>query len=442
MKVLVITRGAWRDSNNTGSTMSAIFSDFPADCTFYNLYCRSENPRNSVISSAFKISEYQLLHSLKTHQPVGCAVNKEAFDADISSESSKNERAIYQRCRRIGKTVSMPFQELLWTVANWKSDALDVYLDSIQPDVLFMPAFDSLYMYKLLQYVQARTGASVVLFHTDNNYALPRYTLSPLFWVCRLRLRRYIREAVSIAACNFCITERQCVEYAALFQKPFYLLTKSDAFSKMPPQTEKNKVLQMVYTGNIDKGRAKTLLKITKALQKINADGVKAQMHIYAGVLQNKQYHKRFSIPNTVVFHDAVPPEDLPALYEQADVLVYAEGMDKKGRFVAMQSFSSKLVDYFKAARCIFAVGVEDTAAMQHLEKYSAAVTAHNAAEIEEKLQLLLCQPNLLREFGENGWKCGAEHHNRREMKTMLYAELQKAASKKVISKNDFYGFD
>ena len=419
MKILVITRAAWRDDNNTGSTMSNFFADIPADWSVYSLYCRAEAPENTVAKESFQISEYALLKSLWNRKPVGLTVTGSA------SSAAKAEENAFRRGRRMGQGFVQFAREWLWTFGNWKSQALDTFLERIQPDVVFMMTFDSVFPYKILRYVQKKTGAEIVLFHADATYTLRQFSLSPFFWVERLALRRYVRRAIAHAALNYSITQEQCEEYAKKFGKPFYRLTKSERFAQMPPKPQPSKrPVQLVYTGNLDKGRTNALQYLVDALMTINSETVRAQLHIYAGVVQDARRVARLCVPGISFFHGAIPANEIPSVHADADILVYTEGLDLQSRLKVRQSFSSKLVDYFAAARCILAIGPVEAAALQHLLRADAAIVVGNPSEIEQKLENLIEEKPLRDAYAEKAWQCGKVFHSSTAMRTQLYEQL------------------
>lgn len=427
MRVLVITRGAWCDNNNSGSTMSNFFSDMPSDCSFYSLYCRSEAPNNRVAEQSFQISEYALLKNMLSRKPVGGKI-----DGCVKKEKNNAEQNIYQKGRQMGKGFVRFCREMIWSFGNWKTKALDDFLEEVKPDILFMMAFDSIYPYKILRYVQKKTGAAVVLFHADTNYTLKQFSLSPFFWGCRLVLRKYVRRAIETAALNYSITQTQCEAYEKKFHKPFYLLTKSESFEHMPAlPAATEQPLQLVYTGNLDNGRARSLLLLVEALREINQNKICAQLHIYCGIVQNPHMISRFCVPGISFFHGAIPVVQIPRVQSEADILVYTEGLDLQSRLKVQQSFSSKLVDYFSAARCILAIGPADVASVEHLVHCDAAVVASKPSEVLQKLKLLLENESMRTAYAKKAWQCGAEHHNSKKMKAELYKQLSALSAAK-----------
>ena len=54
MRILVITRNAWDDTNSIGNTMSNLFSNWD-DVEFANIYFRSALPNNDICKKYYQI---------------------------------------------------------------------------------------------------------------------------------------------------------------------------------------------------------------------------------------------------------------------------------------------------------------------------------------------------------------------------------------------------
>ena len=293
MRVLVITRAPWRNDNNTGNTMTNFFSEMK-DFEFYNLYFRDQLPKNDIVVKSLAISEGQLIKNLLKRTPVG----KEVYEQDTTLLNS--EDGIYKSAKKIGTVLLTFARDMLWSIGRWKSNNFKKFLEETKPDVVFMPVFNCYYPHKILQFVKKQTEAKIILFHADDNYTLKQFSLSPLYWLYRLNLRKWVRKSVEISDVNYAISHIQKEEYEKAFNKPFNILTKGLEFNESPKhKTEYNKPLQLVFTGNIGVNRWKSLAIIASALKTINADGVKAQMKIYTATPITEKMEKALNIENS-----------------------------------------------------------------------------------------------------------------------------------------------
>ena len=89
------------------------------------------------------------------------------------------------------------------------------------------------------------------------------------------------------------------------------------------------------------------------------------------------------------------------------------------------QSFSTKLVDYFKAARPILAVGPRGVASIEHLRENNCALLAETEEELFEKLQPLVDDYERLHILAKNAYECGRKNHDETAMKQMLERDMR-----------------
>ncbi len=420
MRVLVITRAPWRNDNNTGNTLTAFFRDMK-NVEFCNLYFREQLPKNDVTVSNFAISEGQLIKNLVKKTPVG----KEVVRQD--TDSKNNEESIYQNAKRFKNTVLSFIREIIWMFGNWKSESFIQYLEDKKPDVIFMPVFNCFYPHKILQFVKKQTGAKVILFHADDNYTLKQFSISPLYWIYRFNLRKWVRRSVEVSDENYVISDIQKRDYEKAFKTECKILTKGKDFSgEAELKSEYNSPLQLVYTGNIGVNRWKSLEIIANALEEINRDGIKAQLRIYTGSPMTSRMSKALNKGDSSIVMGFAESEKIQKIQSDADILVHVEAFDMKNKLLVRQSFSTKLVDYMKIARPIIAVGPDDVASISHLINNKCAIVAENKDELKTEIIKCLNDRSYMDNLVKNAYECGKKYHD----KTKIYKMLSESFNK------------
>ena len=108
--------------------------------------------------------------------------------------------------------------------------------------------------------------------------------------------------------------------------------------------------------------------------------------------------------------------------------MIHAEGLSLKDRLEVRQSFSTKLVDFFKLGKCIFAVGSREQAFAKHLIDNDAAVVAENKAEVYQKLRALLENPQDIIDYGKKAYDCGRKYHSKEKTQKMLMEDIKNYA--------------
>ncbi|WP_071120029.1 glycosyltransferase [Romboutsia timonensis] len=422
MRVLVITRSSWSNDNNIGNTMTNLFSGFK-DTEFTNIYFREQISNNDIASKTFHITEQQIVSAFIKGTEVGKQVKeyKEEKNIDESLESK-----IYRNTAIKSNNFMLMIRELMWTLGNWKNSRLDEFLDEYKPDIIFMPVFGCYYPHKVLSYIKNKTKAKVVLFHADDNYTLKQFSLSPLYWMYRIGLRRWVKKSVQISDINYCISELQRIEYEKCFKTKCKILYKGGDFEADPYiKNNTQEVIKLVFTGNISSGRWKTLANIGEALNKINREKIKAQLVIYSHTPMTKRMKKALDIGNSIILMGGVPASEIQDIQQNADILVHVESFDLKERLQVRLSFSTKIVDYFSSGKCIFAVGNKDVESINYLIKNDSAIVATNKSEIFYQLKKIIDNPILINEYSKKSWECGVRNHQINKIQKELYEDLR-----------------
>ena len=425
MRILIILRSAWRNDNNTGNTMTDIFSGHD-NFEIYSLCMRDQAPQNDLALRNFAVSEQQLFRNIMHKARNGRITEGICNDNAEDDEQAKREKKIYDSAKKTHSFLLEYVREAIWSLGGWKNENLRRYIQEVSPDIIFMPVFWCLYPLKILRYIQKYTNAPVVLFHSDDNYTLRHFSLNPLFWLYRFRLRHYVRGAVRNSAANYVISDVQKQEYEKAFGVPCKVLTKSADFSQPPCfKNVYNIPLQMVFTGNIGTNRWKTLALIASELRKINLDGAKAELRIYTATPLTEKMKKALDIDGVSYLMGTVPASEIPRVQSEADVLVHVEAMDLKNRLAVRQSFSTKIVDYLSAARPIFAVGPRDVASVSCLVEHDAAIVASNKKEVAEKLTQLTENPSLCAEYAKKAWQLGKQNFEQSIVQPSFFADME-----------------
>lgn len=422
MRILAISRASWRNDNSIGNTFTDLFRDF-SDAEVYSLCMREQPPQNDIAKRHFYISEKQMVKRLMGKK------NTVGQENSPQSVDDGSEKAVYDAVKKHPNTLLLAMRELLWNMGGWKNDRLRQYIQEIRPDILFFPVFGCYYPHKVLRYVHSLTDARIVLFHADDNYSLKQFSLSPFFWLYRFGLRKWVRRSVRIADLQYCISDVQKADYDKAFGCECKLLTKFADFSGEPPiKIAYSDPLQLVFTGNININRWKSLEMLAKALERINHDGIKAQLRIYTATPLTKAMQAALSRDDTSFLMGSVPSTEIPRIQSEADILVHAEATDMKNRLTVRQSFSTKIVDYFKAARPIIAVGPKEAASIKHLLDNNCAIVADNEQELYEKLSAALEDVQQLQRYAGQAYLCGRVHHDRKQQKAMLQQDFYRLA--------------
>ncbi len=299
-------------------------------------------------------------------------------------------------------------RNILWDLAEWKNEQLDSFIEDFEPDIVFGTLTYMPNINKMMTYIKKKYNIPLVVYAWDDVYSLKQFSLSPFYWLRRFSQRKWIKACVAEADCLYTITDLMKKEYSQYFNKECKLLYKGYYFYEKPVRSrECDEGIDLVFMGgNLGAGRWRTLAKLVEVLQRISTNESKATLRIYSLSPISKKMEKMLAVDKVSSIMPVVPNEEVLLTMESADILVHVEPLSLKDRLFYRLSFSTKIVDYFYAGRCILGLG-KQTASMDYLIRNDAGIVVDDIRELQEILGNLLRDPKAIREYGRKAWECG-----------------------------------
>lgn len=427
-KVLSISLSAWR-SDSAIHTQTDLFKYYDPD-RVAQIYTKSDMPDTPVCNSFFRISENEIIRSVYKRKPVGKRVENGSGASSVEQASIDEERARYAKAHKKKSWLMTLLRELVWSLGVWKTKALDEFIEQESPDVYFVPIYPVVYMGKLQLHVLKKHPRPYVCYLADDNYSYKPCGANILSRIHRFFLRGVVRKLAKGCTEMFTITETEAKETDRDFGTHSVVLTKGidyEGRSFTPPSL--GTPIRMVYTGNLLIGRASSLCEISRAMSKINADGERVSFDIYTPTQLDE---KTTELLNSHGCHlrGSVPRSEVDRIQSEADIVVFAESLEKKHRYDARLSFSTKLTDYFKNGKCIFAIGDESIAPIIYLRNNDAAVCACEYSEIENALRTLTDDVKKISEYARKAYECGKRNHDSKNVADTFVSAFVRANEK------------
>lgn len=378
MKILIISRTPWDNSNSFGNTFSNLFGGIK-DLEIYNVCCQDGCNRNSIVCKAYQMTDRSVLNSLRG-KPAGRLITTLSDDfveqpKELSSIMPKKRFTIFYIAR-----------DLIWKMGLWWNKSLQSFLNQIKPDVIYLPLYASSYMCDVQQKIVDYCKVPTVGHISDDIYNYPPHRFSqPLSYIYRANIRRKIRHLICNCSYVEVFAENMAREYVSIFNKPFFLIGKGidiNNLTNLHIKPLNGDTVSYVYTGNIGNGRYLELVKLAKALDK-QYETEHATLRIYTQSMIEDNMREAFSSCKSLKLCGSVSSDEVKRIQQEADVLVHVESFSAQSVFETKMSFSTKLIDYMLAGKIIFAIGPEEVNSLEILKKYHLAVTASSDNEIE-----------------------------------------------------------
>ena len=421
-KVLVIGINSWRD--NTGiNTLINFFKDWDKG-NLAHLYTKSNLPKTEICDTFFRISENSVIKSvLKRNIKTGSIVHNETIISDEDIKSTEEENKRYAKKGKSSLILSI-CRELVWKFGRWKTKELDEFIENYDADVLFLPVYPTIYMCRIQKYIMKKTGKPAVTYLADDNYTYKSVSKNPLSLMHRFFLRRYVKYIVRESKQLMVIAPKQKEEYDKTFGKNSVVLTKGIDFTNLefkPKQV--SDPIKMVYTGKLIIGRDRSLSLIADALAEINKYQTLIELDIYTTDTLSKKQQMALN-RNGCSVKGALELDEVQAVQKTADILVFVEGLENKYKNIARLSFSTKITDYLKSGKCVFAIGDKEIAPIDYFNRYDSAITASSYAEVYKKLTEIIDNPEIINSYGEKAFNCGKENHDISETDKLLKSTI------------------
>lgn len=416
LKILVVSYLPWSNDISVGNTLSNIFHGLEDRMDFANIYFREDIPNNDIVSRFFNISEKQLAKSIFNRKEVG----KQIFVENSVKKHDFSKR--YNKARSMRWDSMLLAQDMIGLLGKWKTKGLDDFVEEYQPDFIFGPLGRVPASNNLMRYVSLKYNVPLVTYPWDDHYSLKKVSFSPFFWIKTFVERHAIKKCAKQSSLMYGITQTMCDEYQGYFHKKLKVLYKGYDFINMPSINEPKLPLKFIFMGNLGSGRWKVLSKIAGAINELNVKDKKAELFIYSMSPKTNTMIKALNEGDSHLM-PPVDSKDVLSTMNSADVLVHVEPTSLKDRLFFRLSFSTKLVDYFYNARCIFAFG-GDTGSMRYLKDNDAAIVESNVHNIKEQIGRLVNHPSLVKEYAEKAWNCGLNNHQIRKIQDSLYSDF------------------
>jgi hypothetical protein len=431
LKILIISSTPWDDNNSFGSSFSNIFGG-NSNYEIANIYCQFGLPNTKVCKHFFQITEKGIVQALLGKQSYS---GKQIFQLEkedlLGITLSNKETKFVNKLKGIRWQLFFWMRDLIWSTGKWKSKPMDDFITDFQPDLIILPIYYSTYLNTIGLYAQKLSKVKMVGYISDDCYTLKHFSLSPLFWIDRFIKRQYVKKAIDQCEILYTITETQKKEYNLIFGNKCKVLSKGGDFDNFKhKKTTLNNPIKLVYTGNLGMGRWKSLVKIGEALQIINNNGIKTELYIYSQTPLSDSSMRKLQIKDTVYFMGGIPASIVKDVQSDADILVHVESFELSERNSARLSFSTKIVDYLEAGRCIVAVGWKKTGAIEYLTENDAAIVITDLNQIYSQLSNLINDKQRIFDYGVKGFELGKKNHQFEKIRNSLYNDLLSVVTK------------
>lgn len=412
VKILILSVSAWNSKVGADTWPVLVSGHDPQNIA--NICLREEAPDSDACSNYFVISENKILKSFFNRRiKTGYPVQKGTMCEDSSQDLKEHNRR-YEKMRRHRGFLSLSARELVWEFGRWKTPELDRFLLDFNPTVILYSMDGYIHFNRLCLYAKKLTGAKSIGFFVDDNFTYRQSSrMGDQFF--RFFQRRSLKKVAKHTDAFFAITDMTKQEADQTFGIDCVVLTKPLNREPVYIKSTYRMPIRILYTGNLQIGRDRSLVKLVNVLKRINQDEVRFVVDVYTKTTLSEEVER--SLDSS--FCNLYPPvsqSEVLEMQRRADVLLFLEDVDGPDAKVARLSFSTKITDYLSSGKCILAIGCADTAPMRYLTENQAALTATKEDDIELVLQQIVNDPHILNEYAQRACELGIRNHSKEKI--------------------------
>lgn len=429
MKILIIANEEWNDYVFGNGVLTNWFTGFDAE--FAEVYASPGLPLNNVCQRYFQIHDKQMAKSLLGLCKAG-GIIKMPENKDLVNAAKENiqRKGIYGILKRVSLTFNTPIQlirDFIWLKGRFDTDSLEKFVREFDPDIVFCPRLITPKLMRLEKLVSNYTKAPFVAFTGDSEVEMAKCKMYTLSGIRRWWTHRKFTKHVKLYSHYLMHSADQAKEYHDEYHVETSTFFKCGEFTREFVPKQVNTPIRLVYAGRLYCNRWKSLAEIGKALKVINKDNVKIVLDIYTQEKLTTEQAKTLTEENYIYIKGSVSPEQLKAVYKNADIALHVESLDKYYREVTRVSFSTKIIDLMASSCAIMAICWNKHCGYQYLKEHDAAFCISDYKELLPQLQKISDNPSLITEYARKAYNCGVKRHNRSFVQTYLRQVFEKA---------------
>lgn len=423
MRVLIISKEAWRNEQNGGNVLTNIFENFSGD--YAQIYCTDALPNNSICKSYYQMTDNMMVNNILHNKKVGKEIKYENYPYDTKAYVQK-----YNSLKKCNLPIVPVLREIVWKIAKWDIDGIKNFVLDFNPDVIFAPCYGSHYMIKLTKIVKSFCDVPVISYISDDFYTNKQFNFSIIYWLNHFILRKHVSDVFKLYDLVYTMTNEQKSQCEKDFHANMKILRKVGNFDKKRLKTKVNNPIRFVYAGGIYLNRWKTLVSLAESIKKINKNGTKMGLDIYT---TNEISPKVLNILNdnkNSFVHKAVSLEELKDIYSNSDIALHVEGFDIKNKMTVRLSFSTKIVDCLDSGCAVMAICDDKQAGFSYLKKNNAALCIDDKKNIYDCLLSIINNPQILIDYQKKAFDLGTLNHSKDIVIQNLKNDFEKVIGK------------
>ena len=408
MNVLIISQPVLSYSNNMGKTLMAYFSAFPAN-NVSQFFLRQGEPTNTdVCENYYRFSDLDAVKSILNHKIRGTVFDKTQIVPPVVDEPENIKLDDAYKLGAAHKAWMLLARDTIWKLSNWKNKKLLAWLDSMNPDIIFLAPGDGAFSYRLADEIARYLSKPLAVVCMDDYFINNRNKGELLGGIRQKLFMNVVNKTIQNATAIFTICDEMNKAYTNLFHKQCVTLHTSADNKSMVLKSDASRVS---YIGNLSCGRYMTLLELGRAISEINDDTLTKVIDVYSGSKEAEYISPLKNAPG-INFRGAIPAEQVPEVMSESVMVIHTESFDPAMKELVRFSVSTKIAESLMYGPCLLAYGPEGIASIDYLKENNAAYVISRPEDLEKGLEKILTNKELREQIVRNARALALKNHN------------------------------
>ena len=391
-----------------GKTLMAYFSAFPANNVSQFFLRQGESTNTDVCENYYRFSDLDAVKSILNHKIRGTVFDKTQIVPPVVDEPENIKLDDAYKLGAAHKAWMLLARDTIWKLSNWKNKKLLAWLDSMNPDIIFLAPGDGAFSYRLADEIARYLSKPLAVVCMDDYFINNRNKGELLGGIRQKLFMNVVNKTIQNAAAIFTICDEMNKAYTNLFHKQCVTLHTSADNKSMVLKSDASRVS---YIGNLSCGRYKTLLELGRAISEINDDTLTKVIDVYSGSKEAEYISPLKNAPG-INFRGAIPAEQVPEVMSESVMVIHTESFDPAMKELVRFSVSTKIAESLMYGPCLLAYGPEGIASIDYLKENNAAYVISRPEDLEKGLEEILTNKELREQIVRNARALALKNHN------------------------------
>ncbi|MEH7159007.1 hypothetical protein [Neobacillus drentensis] len=418
------------NKKSTSRAFESYFSNWESE-NLAQIFSNTKKPAKGHCSTLFQITDQRLVKKRLKHTLETGVIY---YDKDLADEWSDNtlevNSSIFSKLYNWGskkRPIVYLMRRLVWNKKYWCTEKLNKWLDEFNPECVFLSFSDDFFISEIALYVAERFNIPIVSSIGDDYYFNTKFSLSPFYYLYKLKYKKLIREVFKHPGSAIYIGDKIRDKYNQSFGLDGETVYLSSSIKRREFKEIDVQKPTISYFGNIRLGRNHSLNDIGYALGEVNPNYI---LNVYSNET-DPSYFKVFNENKNISYHGSIPYSEVQSKTVQSDIVVVVEGFQKHDVDITRYSLSTKVADSLASGSNILVYGSMECGAIEYLKNIDSA------AVCSQKEDLVDCIANLISnvEFQKRNYEMAAyftqKHHNLLQSSEIFKGVVNKMVERK-----------